>query len=178
MIGRARVSIVAAQALNGVVGANGQLPWHLPEDLKRFRKLTMGHPMVMGRKTFESIGKPLPGRSSIVLTQDRGPLPVFSGGELTPQTQLFWVHSLDDALAKANTLPGGDTEIFVIGGPKVWSQALEGGLIDRIYLTTIEKEFEGDVKFPDFSGSRYKKTSEESFNSSEVRLLIQIFDRQ
>lgn len=132
-----RISIIVAMAANRVIGADGALPWRLPADLKRFRALTMGKPMVMGRKTYESIGRPLPGRTSIVLTTDAG----------YRAEGCAVVHSLDEALVCA----GNADELMVIGGSAVYAAALP--LAGRIYLTVLNRPFPGDVLFPAFDGS-------------------------
>jgi dihydrofolate reductase len=124
-----RVTLILARARNGVIGARGGLPWHLPEDLAFFKRTTMGHPIVMGRKTWESIGRPLPGRRSIVVTRDRA----FSatGAEVA--------HSLEEAIALCH----GSEEIFVIGGAQLYADALPRA--DRLLLTEIDAEFDGDT---------------------------------
>lgn len=130
------LTLILAQADNGVIGRDGGLPWHLPADLRRFKTLTMGMPMIMGRKTFESFPAPLPGRRHIVLTRDRGWSA--AGAEV--------VHSVDDAL----TLAGEDA--FVIGGAEVF--ALFDELADRVELTEVHVAAEGDVAVPAFTGWR------------------------
>jgi dihydrofolate reductase len=127
------LSIIVAVAKNRVIGARGQLPWHLSEDLKRFKKLTMGHPIVMGRKTFESIGKPLPGRENVVLTRNRSFRP----------EGVTVLHSFEELASRF-----GENEIFVIGGADLFKLALP--LVTRFYLTKIEKDFEGETLFPKF----------------------------
>jgi dihydrofolate reductase len=129
-----RISIIAALAANGVIGRDNRLPWHLSADLKRFKALTMGHHLVMGRKTFASIGRPLPGRTTIVITRDDGFRA--EGVEVA--------HSLEEALQKAQ----GDEEVFIAGGAEVYGQALH--IADRMYLTRIHADVEGDVTFPEF----------------------------
>ncbi len=124
--------MIVAMARNGVIGANGQLPWHLPADLKRFKALTMGHPVLMGRKTHESIGRPLPGRTNIILTSDRS---YRAAGCLVE-------HTISDALDRA----AGASELFVIGGARLYEAFL--ATAERIYLTLIDCEFQGDVRFP------------------------------
>ena len=127
------VSIIAAMAENRVIGRNGRLPWHLPEDLRHFRELTWGHPVIMGRATFQSIGHPLPGRRTLVLT--RSPHLSIEGVELFP------------GLAEALTACGEDEEIFVCGGEEVYRAALP--LAARIYLTVVGGRYAGDVIFPE-----------------------------
>lgn len=123
------LSLIVAASQNGVIGAGGKLPWRLPADLARFKRLTMGHPILMGRKTFESIGKPLPGRTNIVISRQKD----FK----TPDVHL--VTSLEQALSLCKS-PAA--ELFVIGGADIYRQALP--LARRIYLTRIHRNFEGD----------------------------------
>jgi dihydrofolate reductase len=127
-----RVTLILARARNGVIGARGGLPWRLPEDLAFFKRTTMGHPIVMGRKTWESIGRPLPGRRSIVVTRDRGF--AAAGAEV--------VHGLDEAIARC----ADADEIFVIGGAQLYAEALPRA--DRLLLTEIDAEFDGDTFLP------------------------------
>lgn len=142
----ARIYLVAAVAENGVIGANGKLPWHLPEDLRHFKQVTMGHPVIMGRKTWESIGKPLPNRTNIVIS--RRP------GFVAPGAQV--ASSLDEALA----LCAGRESVMVIGGNEVFRAALPhaAGLI----LTEIHRDYPGDVVFPEFDRRAWKETRRES----------------
>lgn len=142
-----RVSLIAAVAENGVIGRDGALPWHLPDDLKRFRALTTGHHVVMGRRTHESIGRALPGRANLVLSRDPGYRAV--GCRV--------VRSLDEALDVARA--AGDEEAFVIGGAAVYASAL--AVADRIYLTRVAAHLEGDVRFPDFDAAVWHERSRE-----------------
>ena len=142
-----RVSIIVAMAKNRVIGARNKLPWHLSADLRRFKALTMGHHIIMGRRTFESIGRILPGRTSIVVTRDRSYRPA----------GLIVAHGVNDALA----LGTGDDEIFVIGGEQLYREALP--LADRIYLTEIDREFEGDRFFPEMERAAWQSISRETF---------------
>ena len=130
------ITLVLARADNGVIGRDGGLPWHIPADLKRFKALTMGKPMVMGRKTFESFPRPLPGRRHIVLT--RHPAWAAAGAEVA--------HSVDEALA----LAGGD--VSVIGGAEVFALFVDRA--DRVELTEVHASPEGDVSVPAFAGWR------------------------
>ena len=125
------INIIVAADENNVIGKDNQLIWHLPDDLKFFKQKTSGHPIIMGRKTFESVGKPLPNRTNIIITRDRN----YSADGCTV------VHSLEEALAAAN----GD-EIFIVGGAEVYRQAIP--LADRVYLTRVHHIFEGDSYFP------------------------------
>lgn len=130
--------IVAVAGKKRVIGKKGNLPWYIPQELKRFKQITMGHPIIMGRKTHESIGKPLPGRTNIIVTHD---MEYSSAG-------CFVVHSLGEAIQKAKGKEGSE-EIFVIGGGELYKQALP--LADKLYLTKIDQDLEGDVFFPDYS---------------------------
>ncbi len=129
------VTLVVAIGANGVIGVDGGLPWRLPEDLAHFKKLTMGHPLVMGRATFDSIGRPLPGRTTIVLSRD----PHWSapGVEVAP--------TLEAALERANEL---DEEVFLVGGAQIYAQALKAGLVDLMCVTRVAASPEGDTWFP------------------------------
>ena len=139
-------------AKNRVIGANNKLPWHLSADLKRFKALTMGHHIIMGRKTFESIGKVLPGRHSVVVS--RNPGFSFDGVQVA------------DSLDKALTLAAHDSEAFVIGGEQIFRAAL--GIADRILLTEIHRDFEGDTFFPAVEPSTWKQVRRESVPDPEL----------
>ena len=149
------VSLIVAMARNRVIGSNNTLPWHLPADLKHFRGLTMGHHIVMGRKTYESIGKPLPGRTSVVVT--RNPDYAAPGAIV--------VNSLQAAFAACSN----DTEIFVIGGAELYRQAIT--LADRIYLTEIAADIRGDAYFPEFNPGEWHEESRETHIQSEPQPL-------
>ena len=144
-----RISLVLARADNGVIGRDGQLPWHLPADLKRFKAMTMGKPMIMGRKTFDSFPSPLPGRRHIVLTRDRDW--AAEGAEV--------VHSVEDALALA-----GD-EVAVIGGAEVFALFLDRA--DRVELTEVHAAPEGDATVPAFQG--WLETAREDYSADGER---------
>ena len=135
-------SIIAAVAANGVIGAGLAIPWRLPADLKRFKQLTLGHHLIMGRKTFESIGRPLPGRTTIVVTR---------GSYAAPEGVLV-ARSLPEALSLAR----GD-ELFIAGGAEIYRQTLP--LANRAYMTFLDGEFAGDVFFPatDWSAWRVRE---------------------
>ena len=137
------IKIIVAMSKNRVIGDSNTLIWHLPEDLKRFRQLTTGNTIVMGRKTYESIGKPLPNRRSIIITRD----PDYSveGCEV--------VNSLEEALLLSNS------DCFIIGGGEIYRQSID--IADRIYLTLINKEFEGDTSFPEIKD--WVEVSSENF---------------
>jgi dihydrofolate reductase len=145
-----RVSIVVAMTPDRLIGAGGKLPWHVPEDLKRFRALTTGHTVVMGRKTFDSIRKPLAKRRNIVITRNDNP-PAIEGVE--------WVTSLGDAIS--NALHAGDQELFILGGSEIYRQAIERA--DRMHITYIHLSPPptGDTYFPPWDESQWTKASEE-----------------
>lgn len=147
--------IVAVAGEKRVIGKKGGLPWYIPEELKRFKQITMGHPIIMGRRTHESIGKPLPGRTNIVVTRGKDTLRLCSGQE--GESEIIIANSLEEALQQAMLAQGHD-EIFVIGGEAIYKQALP--LADKLYLTYIDKEIEGDVFFPDYS--EFKKVLSDS----------------
>jgi dihydrofolate reductase len=146
-----RVSLIVAMAKNRVIGNNNTLPWHLPADLKHFKSLTMGHHIIMGRKTHESIGRPLPGRTSVVVTRNAG----------YSMPDVISANSLEAAIAAC----GDDGEIFVIGGSEVYRQAIK--LADRIYLTEIDAEISGDAHFTEFDINGRRETSRASHSPDE-----------
>lgn len=146
------VSIIVAVSQNNVIGRQGDLPWHLSADLRRFKRLTMGHHLIMGRRTFDSIGRPLPGRTSIVLS--RQPTLSLPAGVLQAT-------NLDEALALAND----DNEVFVVGGAQIYELALP--VADRMYLTRVLANVEGDVYFPQWNSSQWRITSEEHFDADQ-----------
>ena len=138
-----KISIIAAITPERVIGKKGGgLLWHIPEDMRHFKETTTGHTVVMGRKTYETLGKPLPNRTNIIITRDRD----YSA------SGCIVVHSLDEAIEKAALFDDRQTrynEIFVMGGGEIYEQAI--GLADKLYLTLVHKNFEGDVFFPDYS---------------------------
>jgi dihydrofolate reductase len=145
-----RVYLIAAVARNGVIGANGTLPWHLPEDLKHFKKLTLGHPVIMGRRTWDSLPHALPGRENIVVTR--------SADRDMPGASV--ANSLSSALA----LCLGEPVAFVIGGERLFAEALP--LADGIVLTEIERDYEGDVYFPPWDRAGWNETQRERHTSA------------
>jgi len=128
--------IVALDDKNGI-GKDGGMPWNIPSDLKRFKKITEGHPVIMGRKTFESIGKPLPKRTNIIITRNN-----------FKQKDLIIKHSLKEAIEEAKKASGSD-EVFIVGGGQVFKEAIV--LADKIYLTKIEGDYNADTFFPNYS---------------------------
>lgn len=139
------LAIIVAMAKNRTIGVNNTLPWRCPEDLKHFKALTMGHHMIMGRKTYDSIGKPLPGRTTVVVTRDRN---LMIEGCLV-------VHSLPEAIAAC----GNDEKIFIVGGADIYTQSL--ALADALYITEIRQDVEGDAHFPEFDRSKWQELARE-----------------
>jgi dihydrofolate reductase len=149
------LSLIAAIGPNRELGKDNTLLWHIPGDLPRFKKMTTGHPVIMGRKTYESIGRPLGGRTNIVIS---------SNPEFHPEGVAV-VHSIDEAFAVATSSPGSE-EIFVIGGGKVFEETIE--MADRLYLTIVDKAADADVFFPDYA--RFTKViSKESKEAEGLR---------
>jgi dihydrofolate reductase len=142
-----RITLVAAVAPNGVIGAAGGLPWHLPGDLRHFKEVTLGHPMIMGRRTFESIGRALPGRRTIVVTRERG----------WRATDVEVAHSLEQALQLAGSLSDGP--VMVVGGGDVYRQALP--LADRLEITEVHADATGDTRFPAIDPAQWIQTRRE-----------------
>ena len=142
-----KISVIVAMADNGVIGNKNRLPWHLPADLKHFKATTMGKPIIMGRKTWESIGRPLPGRTNIVVTRD--PDYVADGCVV--------VHGIDAALAAA----ADDDEVMVIGGAEFYRQVLPRA--STLYLTLVHDSFEGDAFFPELDGREWRELTREDF---------------
>ncbi len=151
------VALVAAVAKNRVIGAGGALPWHISADLKRFKQITMGKPVVMGRKTFESIGRPLGGRANIVISAN----PDY---HLTGVTV---VSSFADALKLAQTIAEAneDGEVMVIGGAQVYHDALVRA--DRLYLTEVDAEYDGDVFFPELPEGQWREVAREDHPATD-----------
>jgi dihydrofolate reductase len=146
-----KLSIIVAMSSNRVIGVNNSLPWHLSEDLKHFKTLTTGHTILMGRKTYESIGKPLPNRRNIVISRN---LNAFYGG-------VEVVHSLEDAFSTSSN----DKEVFIIGGSNIYEQSLH--LVEHLYITEIKKAFEGDAFFPEIDKSLWTESARETHTSSD-----------
>jgi dihydrofolate reductase len=144
-----KISLIVAVSRNGAIGLNNQLPWYLPEDLKYFKSVTMGKPLIMGRKTFDSIGRPLPGRANIVLTRD--PQWTSDGVKV--------VQSVEQALVAGEiACEAADVdEIMVIGGEQIYRMTID--LADRIYLTQVDVDVEGDAFFPNIDLNNWSQTS-------------------
>ncbi len=145
------ISIIVAVAENGVIGSDNRLPWHLSDDLKRFKALSLGKPVVMGRRTFQSIGRPLPGRTNIVVSRQ---------AELAIEGTVV-VNSLDAALAAAGAVP----EVVVIGGADIFRQVLPR--TDTIHLTRVHARVEGDVLFPEIDPAAWRETAVEHHATDE-----------
>ena len=145
-----RVFLVAAVAANRVIGVQGKMPWHLPEDLKHFKSLTLGHPVIMGRRTWESIGQPLRGRENIVVTRRRD--------YAAPGASI--ASSLEAALA----LCAGARLAFVIGGSELYAAALR--CADGLVLTEIHREFQGDTRFPEYDRRAWRETQREQHTAA------------
>ncbi|MEE8059738.1 MAG: dihydrofolate reductase [Pseudomonadales bacterium] len=149
------IAMIVAMAENRVIGRNNQLPWYLPNDLKYFKATTMGKPVVMGRKTFESIGKPLVGRSNIVVTRSKD----FAAEGVQV------VHSIDEALtlAKSIAIVDGAREVMLIGGAQLYVEALSR--VSRLYLTQVHAQVDGDVVFPELDWSQWDEVAREDFQA-------------
>lgn len=151
-----KLSLIWAMARNGVIGRNNALPWYLPEDLRYFKRVTMGKPIIMGRKTWDSIARPLPGRTNIVITRDRQ----------FEVEGVKIVHSLDEALALASRIAhiDGAEECMVMGGAEIYALALPQA--ERLYLTQVHAEVEGDAYFPNFDAGQWQELAREDFEAS------------
>ncbi|MFZ1853179.1 MAG: dihydrofolate reductase [Nitrosomonas sp.] len=163
------LSLLVAMSNNRVIGKNNQLPWYLPEDLKHFKALTMGHPIIMGRKTYESIGKVLPGRTNIIISRMENY--VIPGAIV--------VNSIQDALTAGCEVDTPYEEIFVIGGEEIFRQMLP--LSQRIYLTEIQKIFEGDTFFPELNSNEWheiERIKHVSLDSTQLEYHFVILNRK
>ncbi|WP_299060182.1 dihydrofolate reductase [uncultured Polaribacter sp.] len=147
------ITIIAAIAKNNALGKDNDLIWHLPADLKRFKNVTTGHPILMGRNTFESIGKPLPNRTTIIITRNKE---YFKDGCLI-------ANSLEEAIKLAEN----NEDIFIIGGAQIYKEAIEKDLVEQLDITQVHKEFEADVFFPEIDLNIWKETNREDFKADE-----------
>ncbi|MDP5105965.1 MAG: dihydrofolate reductase [Polaribacter sp.] len=147
------ITIIAAIAKNNALGKNNELIWHLPEDLKRFKKITSGHYILMGRNTFESIGKPLPNRTTIIITRNKN---YFKDGCLI-------ANSLEAAIELANK----EEKIYIIGGAQIYKYAIENNLADALDITLVHHQFEADAFFPEIDDTIWKETKREDFKADE-----------
>lgn len=146
-----RLSLIVAMAKNRVIGADGRIPWHLPNELQLFKSVTMGHHIIMGRKTYESINRLLPGRTTVIVTRQKNY--AIAGAKIA--------HTLDEAVA----LCAGDSEIFVIGGGELYRAAMPKA--DRIYLTVVDAEPAGDTRMPEFDAAQWRVHSTRRFGRDE-----------
>lgn len=156
------IIIIAAMAQNRVIGNNNKLPWHIPEELKLFKKTTMGCPMIMGRKTFESFPSPLPGRRHIVLSRNEDYRP--KGGEYAT------------SMSEAITMCGDADRVFIIGGAEIFAEGFK--VATNITLTLLEKDFEGDIFFPNFSTDTFVETSRVAFPQSSEPFTVVTYLRK
>ncbi|ETT80914.1 dihydrofolate reductase [Viridibacillus sp. FSL R5-0477] len=158
------ITLIVAHDENNVIGLNNAMPWHLPGDLAYFKRTTMGKPMIMGRKTFESIGKPLPGRTNIVITRD----------EKYVREGIVIVHSLEEALAQAKK---ESEEIMIIGGEQIFRITLP--MADRLYVTKIEKQYEGDTFFPSYD-EEWQVVSQSEVNETDdgLKFTYLVYERK
>ncbi len=147
------VTIIAAIAHNNALGKDNDLIWHLPEDLKRFKKITSGHHILMGRNTFESIGKPLPNRTTIIITRNNS---YFKDGCLI-------ANSIEQAIEMA----AADDEVFIIGGAQIYKEAIQKNLADRLDITLVHHQFDADVFFPEIDLKIWKEVAREDFKADE-----------
>nr|WP_243731815.1 dihydrofolate reductase [Nocardioides ochotonae] len=153
--------MIAAVADNGVIGADGTIPWHLPEDFAHFRRTTLGHALIMGRATYDSIGRPLPGRTTIVLTRDRA---WSADGVLV-------AHDLDEALALAAER---DVTAYVAGGAAIYALALP--VADEQVLSEVHLSPEGDTRYPDFDRGQWRESAREAHDGFDVVRLVRVRD--
>jgi dihydrofolate reductase len=159
-----RLSIIVAMDRNRVIGRGGTLPWRLSADLKRFKALTMGHHLIMGRKTYDSIGRTLPGRTSIVISRDQETLArrVSEGIAAVRDGDLIFTNSLESAVS----LAAPDPEVFIIGGAQIYELALPRA--NRLYVTHVEAEVEGDTFFPTYDPAEWQRV-EETHHAADTR---------
>lgn len=150
------IIIIVAMASNRVIGANNDIPWHIPEELKQFKEKTLGFSVIMGRKTYESIGFPLPERKNIILTKNSS----------YTQPNCLTAHNIREALALCTS----EKKVFILGGAEVFQQTLP--LADTIHLTVLNRSVEGDTYFPDFSHRDFKEVQREEYSKSEPYTVI------
>ena len=171
------LSSIAAMSQNRIIGKDNGLIWHIPEDLKHSKRTTLGKPIIMGRKSYEALGKPLPGRTNIVISlshttlQDASPTPVHAkmeaeGKPVKPENNdgPYLVSSIDEGITKGEGIAKdqGLDEIFITGGGEIYKQTM--AIIDRLYLTVIHQDYDGDTWFPEFDWDIFNITTEETFN--------------
>lgn len=157
------ISIIVAVARNGVIGDKNALLWHISEDLRNFKRVTTGHPVVMGRNTFLSLGRPLPGRTNVVVSRTVDQI-----------EGCCVVHSPEEAFA----MFAAEEEVFVIGGAQIYARALD--VADRLYLTRVEHDYEGDTSFPEWDRTQWRLVSSERFERGEkypYPFVIEVYER-
>ncbi|CAL2059522.1 dihydrofolate reductase [Tenacibaculum sp. 190524A05c] len=147
------ITIIAAIGKNNELGKNNDLIWHLPEDLKRFKRVTSGHHILMGRNTFESIGKPLPNRTTVIITRNND---YFKDGCLI-------AGSIEEAIQLAEN----DEEIFIIGGAQIYKQAIQNPSVKKLDMTIVHESFDADVFFPEIDSTIWKETAREDFKADD-----------
>jgi dihydrofolate reductase len=157
-----RIYLIAAVSQNGIIGAHGKLPWHLPEDLKHFKNLTLGHPVIMGRRTWESLGKPLPGRENIVISRKPGLEAPGASVAASPEAAI--------------ALCAGEPVAFVIGGAEIYAAALP--FADGLVLTEIQRDYKGDTRFPAWDRKAWRVSQKETHTSAEgVRFDFLLYEK-
>lgn len=164
-----RLNHIVCTSKNWVIGRDGDMPWHLPEDLKHFKKTTMGCPVIMGRKTFESIGRALPGRLNIVLTRN-------SAYEVPAGVEV--VSTMEEGINLASEhqrTNGGPEELFIIGGGELYKQTMD--MIDRVYLTRIHREIDGDTLYGPFDEEKFKLIEKEDLENESEKFSFLTYDR-
>ncbi|TVQ43238.1 MAG: type 3 dihydrofolate reductase [Saprospirales bacterium] len=147
------ISLIVAISKNRAIGMDNQIPWYLPADLKYFKRTTLGHHILMGRKSYLSIGKPLPKRTNLVLTRN----PFFTANGIKV------IHSIEEGIALARA--AGDDELFIIGGGEIYRQSMD--LVDRLYITEVDIETEGDTFFPHIDKTQWKLSSKEAHEADD-----------
>jgi len=165
-----KFSLIVAVSKNGIIGRDGDLPWHLSADLRRFKRLTMGHAILMGRKTWESIGRPLPGRTSVVISRQED--------YETGYPEVLLASNLDEALARARKVEENSGEVFVIGGARIYEMSLPRA--DRLLLTRVHAKVEGDVSFPEVNWDEWQlieETASEADEKNDFAHTHQVFQR-
>lgn len=156
-----KIALIAAMAANRVIGKNNQLAWRLPEDLQYFKRVTLGHHLIMGRKTWDSIGRPLPGRTTIVISRQ---------ADFSPAGALV-AHSLEQALQ----LCQGQEQVFVVGGAQIYALALP--LAQRLYLTELAIEVDGDAWFPEFDAAQWQRVSHDPHQGADFAYAFSVYER-
>ncbi|HCT41224.1 MAG TPA: dihydrofolate reductase [Moraxellaceae bacterium] len=165
-----RLALIAAVAENGCIGIGNKLPWYLPEDLKYFKAVTSGKAVIMGRTTFDSLGRPLPNRTNIVITRNTS---------FTAPEGVRVVHSLDEAIALAESVAfiDGSEEIIIIGGSQIYAEALPH--VDRMYLTEVKKSVPGDAFFPEWNRQEWQETGRQDhhYEPAQTDYSFVVYDR-